>query len=321
MKFFCSIFILLVAPILQAQSNDPTGKISSVIAVNDFFPLEVGVKKNYSFWSQEQTFYSVIRETETTDSGRVMYTITSKSQTDTSVIWEVVESKSVTRRVVHFPALLNPLDTSFAMNDEQIFWLTEQLDSNHLIQSCSNAPIWQSPLRWRGENADTWWVGNGWNRFSPQDSILILQEAYHGLAFFSDSLVFRKNQGLIYAEGETSKGPNTPYYFSWRAILVDAPVNVSEATTDFPACPVLLQNFPNPFNPTTQIKFAVRGSELVSLKIIDLLGREVAVLVNEEKPSGTYTATWDASNFPSGVYFYRLNVGSFVQTKKLVLMR
>ena len=83
----------------------------------------------------------------------------------------------------------------------------------------------------------------------------------------------------------------------------------------------LNQNYPNPFNPTTQIRFVLPLTSHVSLKIYDLLGREVATLVNDERKPGTYEATWEAAGFSSGVYFYRLTADSFVETKKLVLMR
>ncbi len=83
----------------------------------------------------------------------------------------------------------------------------------------------------------------------------------------------------------------------------------------------LEQNFPNPFNPTTQIRFEVPVSGFVSLKIFDVLGREVATLVNERKSPGTYEVQFDGSKLPSGIYFYRLEAGSFVETKKLVLLK
>jgi hypothetical protein len=78
----------------------------------------------------------------------------------------------------------------------------------------------------------------------------------------------------------------------------------------------LEQNYPNPFNPTTNITYVLPKAENVSLKVYDVLGREVATLVNEVKPAGAYTVPFNASNLASGVYFYKLQAGSFVQTKK-----
>jgi photosystem II stability/assembly factor-like uncharacterized protein len=82
----------------------------------------------------------------------------------------------------------------------------------------------------------------------------------------------------------------------------------------------LSQNYPNPFNPITNISFSVTSETFVSLKIYDILGREVSTLVSEKLPAGTYSRQWNASDFPSGVYFYRLQ-GNFTETKKLTVLK
>jgi hypothetical protein len=81
------------------------------------------------------------------------------------------------------------------------------------------------------------------------------------------------------------------------------------------------QNFPNPFNPGTRIRFEIPQSNFVILKIYNGLGQEVATLVNENLPAGQYLTEWDAAKFPTGVYFYHLQAGAFFATKKLVLLR
>ncbi len=83
----------------------------------------------------------------------------------------------------------------------------------------------------------------------------------------------------------------------------------------------LSQNYPNPFNPATKIGFRIAEFGFVSLKVYDVLGREVATLVNEEKKPGTYEVNFNASNFSSGIYFYRIKTGSFIQTKKILLLK
>ena len=110
-------------------------------------------------------------------------------------------------------------------------------------------------------------------------------------------------------------------------------VGVIEEGTDVPRQFTLDQNYPNPFNPTTVIRFSLpsqdanqakgrvgEGSNVV-LKVYDLLGREVATLVNEVKEPGSYEVTWDASGVASGVYLYKLRAGAFTETKKLILLR
>ncbi|CAN5556657.1 hypothetical protein BH10BAC5_BH10BAC5_20910 [soil metagenome] len=83
----------------------------------------------------------------------------------------------------------------------------------------------------------------------------------------------------------------------------------------------LTQNFPNPFNPTTRINYTIPSAGLVSLKVYDNLGREVKTLVNEIKNIGEYNVTFDASSLPSGIYFYKLVSGSFIDTKKMLLVK
>ena len=83
----------------------------------------------------------------------------------------------------------------------------------------------------------------------------------------------------------------------------------------------LEQNYPNPFNPSTEIEFKVPQAGLVSLRVFDLLGKEIVTLINEHKSVGAYKVSFDASRLPSGVYFYTLQAGNFVSTKKMVLLK
>ena len=81
------------------------------------------------------------------------------------------------------------------------------------------------------------------------------------------------------------------------------------------------QNYPNPFNPNTKISFSIKGEGLVTLKVYDILGKEVATLVNENKPEGIYETDFDASTLPSGMYIYKLQAGSFTDVKKMLLTK
>jgi hypothetical protein len=83
----------------------------------------------------------------------------------------------------------------------------------------------------------------------------------------------------------------------------------------------LEQNYPNPFNPSTKIVYRVDSQQSTVLKVYDALGQEVATLVNEVQGPGTYTVNWNATGFTSGVYFYRLTAGSYVETRKLVVAK
>lgn len=82
-----------------------------------------------------------------------------------------------------------------------------------------------------------------------------------------------------------------------------------------------IQNYPNPFNSTTNIKYSIKEAGFVKIKVYDILGREIAILVSEEKPVGIYTINFDGSSLSSGIYFYRFQAGSFTQTKKMILTK
>ncbi len=97
--------------------------------------------------------------------------------------------------------------------------------------------------------------------------------------------------------------------------------NVEESNTNIPAIYSLNQNYPNPFNPSTTISFGLPKKSFVTLKIYDLIGREIATIASEELSAGNYTRIWNASRFASGIYFCKLHAGSFTETKKLLLLK
>ncbi|MEJ2196877.1 MAG: T9SS type A sorting domain-containing protein [Ignavibacteriaceae bacterium] len=96
---------------------------------------------------------------------------------------------------------------------------------------------------------------------------------------------------------------------------------VGNNTNDIPSDFILNQNYPNPFNPLTTIRYSVPQTATVTIKVFDILGNEIETLVNEEKPVGNYEVEFNAISLPSGVYFNRLQAGSFVEIRKMVLMK
>ncbi len=98
-------------------------------------------------------------------------------------------------------------------------------------------------------------------------------------------------------------------------------VGIQNISTEIPSAYSLSQNYPNPFNPITNVKFSILNSGDVKLVVYDVMGREVQTLVNERLNAGTYETTFDGSLLPSGVYFYKLSVGDYSETKKLTLIK
>jgi len=116
-------------------------------------------------------------------------------------------------------------------------------------------------------------------------------------------------------------GPNSNILNSGGVYSNDSLIGIHSVSSQIPKSYVLEQNFPNPFNPTTKIDFQITEVGMASLKIYDVLGRVVAILVNEQLKPGSYEVSFDGSNVASGMYFYKLQAGSFVETKKMVLLK
>jgi hypothetical protein len=117
---------------------------------------------------------------------------------------------------------------------------------------------------------------------------------------------------------------NQSIYYRLKQIDYDGTFSYSNTVhidVNIPNGFVLTQNYPNPFNPSTRISYSIASDVFVSLKVYDFLGEEVNVLVSENKPPGLYEIRFDASNLPSGTYFYTLKAGDFISTKKMILLR
>ncbi|NWG28725.1 MAG: T9SS type A sorting domain-containing protein [Ignavibacteriaceae bacterium] len=129
----------------------------------------------------------------------------------------------------------------------------------------------------------------------------------------------------IYTVNAGFKSPNPR---RWDSVMVNISVtDVGENKTN-PTTIKLYDNFPNPFNPATRIQYTISNTQFVSLKVYDILGNEIATIVNEEKQPGTYEVEFNAQshsgevrNLTSGIYFYQIQAGSFTQTRKMILMK
>lgn len=124
---------------------------------------------------------------------------------------------------------------------------------------------------------------------------------------------------LTYSPGNTAGGT---YYFDDLRAVKKSSVGVESKDNEVqPAGYVLAQNFPNPFNPSTIIKYQLKESVFVSLKVYDILGKEVAVLVNDIQTAGEHKLNFNAMSLTSGMYIYRLQAGSYIECRKMMLIR
>ena len=115
-------------------------------------------------------------------------------------------------------------------------------------------------------------------------------------------------------------GGDGPIYLLYSALINGSPtgiVNEQSSSSLFK----LSQNYPNPFNPITTIRYSIYNNSFINIRIFDYLGREVSTLVNQEKKAGNYSIIFNAGGLSSGLYFCRMRVGNFEETKKLLLIK
>lgn len=144
---------------------------------------------------------------------------------------------------------------------------------------------------------------------------------WHKIGFVRGSGTSNAPQSYSYIDAGLSAGA---YIYRLKQIDHNGTFQYSKSVEVCVLAPdqfMMKQNYPNPFNPTTSIAYQIPVSGFVSLKIYDILGKEVATLVQEMKDAGSYAATWDASELSSGIYFYRITAGRFSSIKKMILMK
>jgi photosystem II stability/assembly factor-like uncharacterized protein len=192
--------------------------------------------------------------------------------------------------------------------DKGITWMTQ-----HTI------PSYKTINKMYFVNARTGWAVGGGSSYYSQGSYIvkttnagtnwILQDSCNYKCLRS-VYFFNENTGWIVGDSgtvlKTTTGGNV-----W----------ISKIGNKIPDKCNLYQNYPNPFNPKTKIKFDIAKSEFVTLKIYNALGKEVETLINEKLSLGTYEINWDASQYPSGIYFYRLRTDNFNETKKMIMIK
>jgi len=182
--------------------------------------------------------------------------------------------------------------------------------------------------------------GNNW--ISLGVTTIQLQHPYNDLCFLNDSLgwfafdegqiVVTRDGGITWATDANAPdgvlcvnfiNENNGWAAGKRGIFLSTAsytgiINYSISTSSRFS---LSQNYPNPFNPTTNIKFQITNNKYTTLKVYDILGKEIAILVNEKLKPREYEVTFDGSIFPSGVYFYKLQSGEYTETKKMLLIK
>jgi hypothetical protein len=277
----------------------------------DVFPLSEGLLTTYQY---KETYVSWFYSSHITtkDSGIVEYFVTDSSvMNDSTIVWLVHQKLNLLHWIYRQSP---PFDTIYSIVDSSFTTLTEFTTRRHELQ-CS-IHTWSFPTLF----------GIPVFRFSESPQTLIEQKFSNCMTYADptnyDSLWFSVDSGLtcrIVSQCIDNDDWGSAFWRNSR--LISRTLASTRESNALPKQSVLFSNYPNPFNPSTIFKFRISNFGFVSLKIYDILGREVAKLVNEVMQPGEYSVKWDASNNPSGVYYYRLITGDFAAIKKMVLLR
>jgi len=225
---------------------------------------------------------------QTTDGGYILAGFTKSFGAGNEDVWLI--------KIEPEPPVANISVTSpnggevWVMNEtKDITWTSENIDDVKLELSIDNGMSWTAIVDSTPNIGTYSWVVSA---SAPSTECLIR------IYDLSDSLVYDESDSIFTIEYTND-------------------VKENDLISEY----ILLQNFPNPFNPRTSIQYAISSRQFVSLKVFDALGNEIETLVNEEKPAGIYEVTWYVEQLPSGVYFYQLKAGEYVSMKKMILIK
>ena len=287
----------------------------------DVFPLAIGNQWTYRFFTLFDYAPAGTPIETTTDSGLVTHYVAGRVRDADSTRWQLRLRRNLTRHQVfwHFGGGFH--DTTYAIRDSTVFELIENHQGQHQIYRNADANVIRHDVfpftrgyvdttliyRFRRVGAGDTIAFRSWTRPPPGP-------------FFRSTFTFKKDVGLVrnrYHSGTVDVYSTTEHYLLNSIITSISTPRQSSFSERFN----LSQNYPNPFNPTTEIRYQTSEVSRVTLDVFDMLGRKVATLVDEVQGSGFKSVKFDAGGLASGVYFYRLNAGGFVETKKLMVIR
>ncbi len=319
---------------LIAQSNywQPTGAQPAIELKAQFDVFPLAPRFHYKYHVERYSYYQFVSFVEiVADSGTVEYVILdSTSVNDTTAHWSVLQIRGLMHRYHS-----SSRDSLFFISDSSMVVLVETTTGYHELR-CS-AYAWNFPLSLVGlipvlRYSDSFQTVASYTYPTPTCGSM-----YDSAWFSADSGFNKRKEAKCWRGGLTESNESLSLHLlSSPTVFVAESVGITMMANE---SYLLSQNYPNPFNPTTTIEFQIprqtdggqASTSLVTLKVFDLLGREVATLVNEEMKPGSYKKEFSASGgsasgavgngLASGVYFYQIRAGAFVQTRKLLLLR
>ncbi len=298
------ILLLLFSTVIARgfQTNIYKTIMSANDSLIDVFPLAVGNQLMYNY----QWLYFNDYPRPSTDTGTVTLQVISKNIKTDTIIWSLQEYYSLYHEEDTSTKFVGPIQSI------DTIYVIELIQGHH--QLITLGTTYKSVFTFY-EHADTLVY-----RYAVTDSsgMRTYRSDYDGAGFIFS---FKQGVGPTSVEALDLCTCSTTFHghYSLRSQILNNVLSPREEllTDNY----LLLQNYPNPFNPTTTITFYVPHKSFLLVEIFDCLGRKVATPVSGEFSSGTFSRIWNATNLPSGVYYYRLQAGSFTQTKKIILLR
>ena len=289
-----------------AGSQPPAG-------TSDFLPLAVGNRWLYNYYHEAYAYTEYY--SDRVDSGQVEVMVTGVSVYSDYNLWHLQETANYRTRLWQHSGG-DPAQDSI-MHSQVLFDVQEVLTSQHMVVNFGGSWIFRFVFPYDTTVIYRYAVPNTLDlkRYSPPI-------AYNSGSAYQRSLVFRVAVGL------DSMGYSIKYSSSsgnvGAAQLIDHTVVVGVSTSGNGSLPTELsisQNYPNPFNPSTTIRYSLPHRSHVTLTVFNTLGQQITVLQNGEVEAGYHEVQFNAAGLASGVYFYRLQAGDFVQVNKLVLLK
>ena len=289
-----------------AQNSYLQKTVTSTDSLVDVFPIRIGNQWTYNYDYEYRDEGVILQESDT---GTVILKIFNNIVAIDSTRWFVQETGSHWSRYNYQP-------WSGPSIQIDTFEIVEINYGNHrLYRTGDPNQIYTSVLPFYSSFTDTQIV----YRYAVVDT-----EGFKKLNVSAGrvfSFIFKQGIGLS-TVGMGDGCLCIPYYWTAHSLRSSVITGINKSREDLLSRSYSLnQNYPNPFNPSTTFSFNLPSRSFVLLKVFDLIGKEVATIVSEEMQAGNYSRQWNASDLPSGVYFYRLQAGSFEETKKLILLK
>jgi hypothetical protein len=284
--------------------------------VSDFFPLTVGNSWTYNYY--QDSFSNGAGLIVETNSGKATYQVVGKAVYPDSTLWSLSLIRALT---YHKTGPFYPSDTSWQYADSSLLTLVEIQSGYHRIYCAGNISF-SDVFSFTSDFCDTTQVFRYWPSPKP-DTISIQSDptSFHDSpALRKSNFSFAKGVGIIGRAFDYNvlDGGSSMNHTLQSSVLTQ--VEIDRPHLD-PTQFRLGEAYPNPFNPSTSIDITVIAQSYFTLCVFDVLGRRIAALLEGSLPAGTRRISWNATTFPSGMYFIVLRSGSQVLTRKVVLIK